>query len=334
MTYDVHIHGTDIHFPCRPGQTLLDGALQAGIELPYSCRKGVCGQCAGTIKTGEVQCSPSDAAGTGQYLYCQCVPRSDVEIVPAAWHRTDPSARKQFVAKLYRNIRVADDVSVLQLRLPAGQRAKFRAGQYLQVLLPDGSRRSYSMANPPHESEMLQLHIRHVPGGRFTQVVPGLVPGDLLTVELPFGTFELREASTAPMWCVVGGTGFSPVRSLLDDMVKRGIRRAVTLVWGGRRADGLYQMSAVERWRRLWPDFRFIAALEDARHAQDIGGFHGRVDEAVRRHAGTLVGHEVYCCGSPPMVAAVKKACVEGCGLDPHDFLSDAFVPGPAVPPP
>jgi len=226
----------------------------------------------------------------------------------------------------------APDVNVLQLRLPAGQRAKFKAGQYLQVALPDGSRRSYSMANPPHESDTLQLHIRHVPGGQFTQIVPGLKPGDTLQVELPFGNFELREDSTAPMLCVVGGTGFAPVKSLLDDMAKKGIRRPVSLVWGGRNRDGLYLPAAVERWKKLWPQFNYLPAVEDAADAQALGGFHGRVDDAVRAHApATLERHEVYCCGSPVMVAAVRKACIDERGLDPHHFFSDVFVPGPAA---
>ncbi len=331
MAYDIRIAGTDLHFSCGENEHLLDAALKAGIEMPYSCRKGVCGNCAGGIATGEVTCPPTDVAGPGQVLFCQCLPQSNLEIVPTAWHRIDPAARKQFIAKVFRNTLAAADVSVLQLRLPAGQRAKFKAGQYLQVALPDGSRRSYSMANPPHESDTIQLHIRHVAGGQFTQIVPGLKPGDLLQVELPFGNFELKEESSAPMLCVVGGTGFAPVKSLFDDLVKKSVKRPVTLVWGGRNAAGLYLMSAVERWKKLLPGFAFIAAVEDAADAQALGGFHGRVDDAVRARCPTLAGHEVYCCGAPAMVAAVKKACVEECGLDAKHFFSDVFVPGPAV---
>jgi CDP-4-dehydro-6-deoxyglucose reductase/terephthalate 1,2-dioxygenase reductase component len=332
MTFDIRIAGTDVRFPCEPGQNILDAALKAGIEMPYSCRKGVCGNCAGGIAAGEVQCPASESTPPGQHLYCQCIPQGDLEIVPEAWHRFDPSARKTFTVKVFRNTLAAPDVNVLQLRLAAGQRAKFKAGQYLQVALPDGSRRSYSMANPPHESDMLQLHIRHVAGGQFTEIVPALKSGDTLQVELPFGNFELREASTAPMLCVVGGTGFAPVKSLLDDMVKKGIRRPVTLIWGGRNRDGIYLPAAVERWKKLWPAFTFLPAVEDAADAAALGGFHGRVDDAVRAHApASLAGHEVYCCGSPVMVTAVRKACVDERGLDPHHFFSDVFVPGPAA---
>ncbi len=282
--------------------------------------------------SGEVACPPAgEATPLGKHLFCQCRPLSDLEIEPEAWRRIDASARKVFSVKVFRHTAAADDVSVLQLRLPAGQRARFKAGQYLQVALPDGSRRSYSMANPPHESDMLQLHVCHVPGGRFTQILPQLKAGDLLQVELPFGSFELREDSVAPMVCVVGGTGFAPVKSLVDDILKKGVQRPVTLIWGGRNRAGLYLMSAVERWKKAMPDFTFIAALEDAEEASALGGFHGRVDDAVRVNVPALKGREVYCCGSPAMVAAVKSACVE-CGLDPHHFFNDVFVPGPAAP--
>jgi CDP-4-dehydro-6-deoxyglucose reductase/terephthalate 1,2-dioxygenase reductase component len=333
MAYDIHIVGSDVHFPCEAGQNVLDAGLKAGIEMPYSCRKGVCSNCAGGIAAGAADGPVNPDTPAGQVLFCQCVPKSDLQIVPQAWHRIDPAARKTFTVKVFRNTAAAADVNVLQLRLAAGQRARFKAGQYLQVALPDGSRRSYSMANPPHESDMLQLHIRHVPGGQFTQIVPTLKSGDLLQVELPYGNFELREESTAPMLCVVGGTGFAPVKSLLDDMVKKGIKRPVTLVWGGRNRDGIYLPAAVERWKKLMPGFTFIAAIEDESDARALGGFHGRVDAAVRAHAGSsLQGHEVYCCGAPPMVAAVKAVCTGELGLDPHHFFSDVFVPGPAAP--
>jgi len=331
MSFEVRIAGADVRFACEPGQNILDAALKAGIEMPYSCRKGVCGNCAGGVSAGEVACPPTDMAAPGQHLYCQCVPLGDVEIVPASWHRFDPAARKTFSAKVYRNTLVADDVSLLVLRLPAGQRAKFKAGQYLQVALPDGSRRAYSLANPPHESDTLQLHIRHVPGGQFTQLVPHLKAGDVLQVELPFGSFELKEDTSAPMLCVVGGTGFAPVKSLLDDMLKKGVKRPVTLIWGGRNKAGLYLMTAVERWQKLWPGFSFVAAVEDAEDARSLGGFYGRVDDAVRARCTSLAGHEVYCCGAPAMVAAVKQACVQERGLDTSHFFSDVFVPGPAA---
>lgn len=334
MVFDIRIAHSDVRFAAQPGQTVLDAALAAGIEMPYSCRKGVCGSCAGQVTAGEVSCLPPGAAPPqGQHLLCQCSPVTDIEIAPQHWQRIDPAARRRFKVKVFRSTPLAADVTLLQLRLPAGQRAKFKAGQYLQVCLPDGSRRAFSMANPPHESDTLQLHVRHVAGGRFTEWLPALQPGMVLDVELPLGHFTVREGSVLPMVCVAGGTGFAPVKSLLDHLLKTGLRRSITLVWGARDRSGLYMLPAVQRWQRAWPDFRFVPAIEDAADAQALSAFEGRTDAALRSvfsEPGSLAGYEVYCCGSPAMVAATRSACIDERGLDPKLFFSDTFVPGPA----
>jgi CDP-4-dehydro-6-deoxyglucose reductase/terephthalate 1,2-dioxygenase reductase component len=180
------------------------------------------------------------------------------------------------------------------------------------------------MANAPHQSDCLQLHVRHLPGGRFTEVVRDLAAGANLDVELPFGSFSLS-ASQRPMLCVATGTGFSPIQSILDHMARQQTHRHVTLVWGGRDRHGLYLQTAVERWKKLWPDFRFLAAIEDPSDAAAAGAFCGRVDAAVRSLALDLTEHEVYCCGVPLMVAAVRNLCVDVLGLDASRFHSDAF---------
>lgn len=335
MSFEIRIANSDICFIAQKGQSILDAALKAGIELPYSCRKGVCGNCAGAVLAGEVQCGAgSDSAPLQGVFLCQCVALSDISIAPSSWQRSDPSTRRRFAVKVFRNSLLAPDVSLLQLRLPAGQRAKFKAGQYLQIQLTDGSRRSYSMANAPHENDTLQLHIRHLPGGRFSELVPTLQPGAYLEVELPFGAFELTEDSHKPMLCVVGGTGFAPVKSLLDHMVRKDIHRTVTLVWGARDRHGLYLLAAVERWQKLWPDFRFLPALEDPTGSEALQVFHGRVDGALRSLFSeplSLHNHEVYCCGSSQMVAAVRHLCTVELGLPTDCYFNDVFVPGPAI---
>ncbi len=337
MTHRISIDTAEIAFDCTSGQSVLDAALLAGIELPYSCRKGVCGSCAGSLAAGQVTgingaAIRNDACTSGQVLYCMCTPVADVVLRPTSWKRLDPSARKTFTARVFSNELAAPDVSVLRLRLPAGQRARFQAGQYLQVLLDDGSTRSYSMANPPQESDGVTLHIRHVPGGRFSAQVAQLVPGDTLQVELPFGQVALRADDARPIVFVAGGTGFAPVKSILDDMLKRRVKRPATLIWGAREANGLYLRPAVERWQKQWPDFRFIPALSDGPVDSVTNAFTGRVDQALRANFTALSGHVVYCCGSPMMVSAVRSAAAEA-GLAPDDFHADVFVPGPSAQP-
>ena len=325
----------DAAFDCAAAESVLDAALRHGIELPYSCRKGVCGNCAGRIESGEVAglngaSIRNETCLPDQVLLCMCTPASDLAIAPTSWHRIDLSARKRFKAKVFRNQLAAPDVSVLQLRLPAGQRARFHAGQYLQLAIGDGSTRCYSMANPPHESDAVTLHIRHMPGGAFSSRVPDLKQGDLIDIELPFGAVGLEEEGTRPIVFVVGGTGFAPVKSILDDMAKRKVQRPITLIWGARAEQGIYLRTAVTKWQRQWSDFLFVAALsEDS--TEDA--FAGRADEALAARCPDLSGHELYCCGSPPMVAAVRATAEQRCGLDPKHFHADVFVDGPAAGP-
>lgn len=337
MSHTIRIAQTDLHFPCAPGQTVLDAALAAGIELPHSCRKGVCANCAGRVDEGLVEGLGGaplhhEACDPDQVLLCLCVARSDLVISPTRYRRVDPAAAKTFVAKVYKHQMVASDVSLLQLRLPAGQRLKFRAGQYLQVILDDGSRRSYSMANPPHENDGVTLHIRHVPGGRFSALLPTLQPGDTVRIEGPHGSFGLREDSQAPLVFVAGGTGFAPIKSILDDMVKRGdSQRPVTLLWGGRRPEHLYLGTAVQRWQRLLPGLQFVPAVSEPAADTPPEVFRGDVHQALLGRFTSLAGHELYACGAPALVMALKQTAVQRLGLAPQDFFSDAFVSGPVA---
>lgn len=335
MSHRIAIEGSDVAFDAIEGRSVLDAALAAGIELPYSCRKGVCGNCAGRVVSGEVAglagaalrnetCTPE------QVLYCHAAAQSDLVLKPASWKKLDASARKRFTAKVFSNELAAPDVSVLRLRLPAGQRARFQAGQYLQVELEDGSARCYSMANPPQESDGVTLHIRHVPGGLFSGRVAALVPGDVLKIELPFGNVALAPDDARPLVLVAGGTGFAPVKSILDDMMKRRVQRPVTLIWGAREPAGLYLPSAVEKWLRQWPGMRYVPALSDAPADALPGAFAGRVDEALRSNCADLAGHVLHCCGSPGMVSAVRAAAL-ALGLAAADFHADVFVPGPTA---
>lgn len=198
MSHDIQILDSELSFPAQPGLSVVDAALRAGIELPYSCRKGVCASCIGRVVQGEAQPLGTlplrnEACGPGQVLLCQCRSVPGLTIAPMRARRIDAFAPRRLQAKVYRNTLAAPDVSVLELRLPAGQRMKFRAGQYVHVHLVDGSTRSFSLANPPQRNDGLTLHVRHVPGGRFSSTVPAMARGQTLEVEGPYGSFTLDE---------------------------------------------------------------------------------------------------------------------------------------------
>lgn len=312
MSFTVRVAGSEIAFECREGQSVLEAALEAGWELPYSCRRGACESCRAPVVRGEFV---GPTAFGGDALLCQAHPRSDLEIAPREIRRLDPHARKRIKAKVYRIERPAPDVAVLHLRFPAGVRVKFKAGQYLEVLLPDGSRRAFSMANPPQQSDGALLHVRVLPGGAFSDKVLGaLKAGDPLEVELPFGDFWLRDGAK-PVILVAGGTGFAPMKAIVEDLVKRNVSREIALYWGARTRTGLY----AEALARKWP-LRFVPVLSE--EAWD--GRTGLVHEAVLEDFQSLAGHEVYACGAPPMIDAARRAFAER-GLPPDAFYCDPF---------
>ncbi|WP_016884993.1 MULTISPECIES: 2Fe-2S iron-sulfur cluster-binding protein [unclassified Rhodococcus (in: high G+C Gram-positive bacteria)] len=328
MTYTVTVTGTDISFPCEPDESVLDAAERSGYAIPYSCRKGVCSSCEGALDAGRL-----DVRGWGMsqgpqsgVLFCQARPSTDTSITPKRITKQDTVIRKTLTAKVHRITRPAPDVTVVQLRLPTGVRAKFAAGQYLKVFLDDGDSRSYSMANPPHENDGVQLHIRRVQGGRFSdEMLGGLERGTRLRIELPYGEFSLNPDSDRPVIFVASGTGFAPVKSIIEDHLKRGGERSVHLYWGARGQGDIYLPELPAKWASDPGRVSFTPVLSHP--AEDWTGRTGLVHRAVLEDYANLSDHEVYACGSPAMTSAAREDFVHEAGLAPDNFYCDAFVP-------
>ncbi|HUY04862.1 MAG TPA: 2Fe-2S iron-sulfur cluster-binding protein [Rhodocyclaceae bacterium] len=330
--HQVQVAQSGIRFECTEGSTILDAAKNAGYELPHSCRSGICGSCRGRILSGSIHAPGETGAlseeerAAGYTLFCQAQPASDVEIEARSLTKPDPNASRALSARIYRVTRATDDVSLLQLRFAAGTRVKFKAGQYLQVLLADGSRRSYSMANPPHQNDGVQLHIRHVAGGRFSRYLETeAAVGDMVKLQMPFGDFYLRPADK-PLVFVASGTGFAPIKAILEDIFKRGKpTRKISLYWGGRKEKDLYLADLPAKWAQQYADFEFVPVLSEENNGRDRTGF---VHRAVLDDFPSLAGHEVYACGVPAMVDAARRALLRERGLPPDAFFCDAFVTG------
>jgi CDP-4-dehydro-6-deoxyglucose reductase len=325
LDYQIAVAHSDVVFRCEAGETVLDAAERSGYTVPYSCRKGVCSTCEGALVSGAGHSSvQGEMAGpAGRVLLCCLRPSSDMTIAPRKIERREPVVRKTLDLSVYRVTQAAADVSILYLRLPAGVRAKFRAGQYLQIELEDGSRRHYSMANPPHESDSVQLHVRHVPHGKFSEgVLRGLEKGRTLRVELPFGEFCLQDDATKPAVLLATGTGFAPLKSIVEDALKRRLERPLYLYWGARRLEDLYLAELARKWHASGK-LSFVPVLSEP-HAH-WSGRSGFVHETVLEDFGSLAGLQVYACGNPAMTTAAHEAFVKA-GLPDEDFFSDAFV--------
>jgi NAD(P)H-flavin reductase len=327
MSFQIAVEDSAIAFACEAGETVLDAAERAGYSLPYSCRKGICSTCEAELRGGSIVTGAKQTTGpASEVLLCQAKPRTNVVIHPKRINRHDPTARKKITAKVYRVTRPADDVFALMLRFPAGIRARFKAGQYLRVQMPDGDTRNFSMANAPRESDGVQLHIRHIPGGQFSEaVLAALQKGDKLNVEIPFGEFYLRTGTERPVICLATGTGFAPIKSIVEDLIARGSSRPVHLYWGGRRRQDLYMASLADKWaaRARWLTFTPVLSEPDA----GWRGATGLVHEVVLRDIPDMSGWQVYACGNPVMIRSAERDFQRLAGLPDGQFFADPFVP-------
>lgn len=308
-----------IQFELDPTLSVLDSASKAGWELPHSCRRGNCESCRVQVLEGEV----SPAASGGTALLCVSRACGDLRIAADRAEPVNTSQRKTVQAKLYRLRMAAPDVAVIDLRLPAGVKAPFKAGQYLQLHLPGAEPRSFSMSNAPKSADSVQLQVRVLPGSLFGEkVLPTLQPGDPVTVELPFGDFYLREGP-APVILVAGGTGFAPMQSILEDALIKQRDRSFTLYWGARKADGLYALEQVRKWQQKFSNFQFFGVLSN--DDSDCSMRQGMVHEAVLADHPNLSQHQVYVCGAPVLVNAARQAFVQRCQLPAGHFYADSF---------
>lgn len=335
--FQMRVHPDNRNIAVRNGETLLEAGLRAGIGLPFECRNGGCGKCMctllhGSIDYGAYQTSALTEAdkALGKALMCCAVPRADLEIEYAAGDAA-AAAVQTYIGRVRSMERLSDEVMRVMVSLPTGETLHFVAGQYINILLPNGQRRAFSFANPPQRSEHIELHIRLIPGGRFTtHVFTQMKPGDDLRFEGPLGSFHLREGSR-PIIFVAGATGFAPVKSIVEDAFHRGLRRSMLLYWGVRRPKDLYMMDLAQRWQQEHDNFNFVPVLSEPRPEDQWRGRSGFVHEAIVADFPDLEGYEVYVCGSAKMVDAAFPAFVRQ-GLAQDYCFSDAFLPSGSYP--
>lgn len=329
--------------PARAGETLLDAGLRAKIALPFECRSGGCGVCRATVLAGEVD--PGDyqksalsdeARARGEVLLCCACARSDVEVeLEAGAALRERDALPLYEARVARLEHLTHDVMLLELALEGGQRMAFEAGQYLNIVLEEGGqtlRRSYSFTVPSGSTGRIALHVRLVPGGRFTpRVFESMRVGERLRLEGPLGGFILREPSDKPLIFVAGATGFAPVKSLLEQAFALGVTRPLYLYWGVRRRRDFYLLELPERWAAAHANFHFVPVLSEPAPQDAWSGRTGLVHEAILADFADLSGCAVYACGSVRMVEAARPAFVRQ-GLAEEFCFSDAFTPQGGAP--
>jgi NAD(P)H-flavin reductase/ferredoxin len=330
-TLQLSLHPGPAHISVRRGETVLEAGLRAGLTLPYDCRAGGCGQCRCTVLHGRVDLGayqddalPAPLRAAGEALMCCAVPLEDCEIEVAGVTSLGNVAPRRWHGRVAALESLGPDLMRIMIELPAGERVEFRAGQYINIVLADGARRAFSFANAPHQGGV-ELHVRRIPGGRFTtEVFTTLKVGDAIDFEGPLGRFTLDEDGTRPILFVAGATGFAPIKSIVEDAFQRGVSRPMQLYWGVRRREELYALELVERWQREHANFKAVPVLSD----EPWEGRRGLVHEAMLADHPDLTGYEVYACGSAQMVSHAVPDFIAH-GLSEQFCRTDAFVAGP-----
>ena len=336
MTFTVTVQPSGRTFTALRDEPILLAAIRQGVGLPYGCKDGACGSCKCRLLEGRVihgahQSKALSAAeeDAGFTLTCQAAAQTDLVIEA----RTVPGAGEYPVRKMPTRVisieKPAPDVALLKMQLPANDPLRYRPGQYIEFILRDGARRSYSMANAPHtqgDKPGIELHLRHMPGGKFTDHVFGAMKEkEILRIEGPFGSFFLREDSARPIVLLASGTGFAPIKAIIEHMQFKGMGRPAALYWGCRSKADLYLHDWATNAAEQMPRLTYIPVLSEPK-AQDLwAGRTGLVHEAVMQDLPDLSAHQVYACGAPIMVESAQRDFIGKCGLPAQEFYADAF---------
>jgi len=331
MSFTTTILPSGHKFPVEAGETILEAGLKHGYTLPYSCRDGVCGVCKGKVMQGEVDygkhqgsaLSEAEKAG-GMALFCCAKPKSDLIIECREVSTLNDIPVKLLPTRVHKMERLAEDVMVIYLKLPASERLQFLAGQYIDILQKTGKPRSFSLANAPHADELLELHVRNISGGSFTNhVFTEMKERDIMRIKGPLGTFFLREDSDKPIIFVASGTGFAPIKAIIEHALHIGIKRPMHFYWGARKLADLYMLDKAREWEAR--GVKFTPVLSDAVPEDNWKGRTGFVHAAVMEDYADLSGHQVYACGAPVVVEAAHRDYTTQRKLPNEEFFSDAF---------
>ncbi len=337
MSFQVSVLPSNRSFTVTKDEPILTAGIRQGVAMPYGCKDGACGSCKCKMLEGKVvhgqhqqKALSEEEEAKGYILTCCAKPQSDVVLESRQVTSADAFPIKRMPSRVISLEKKSHDVMVIQLQLPASDTLQYKAGQYIEFILRDGARRSYSMASAPHiasESKTLKLHIRHMPGGKFTDHVFGeMKEKEIQRIEGPFGSFYLREDSTKPMILLASGTGFAPIKAIIQHMQYQGIKRPATLYWGGRRPADLYMHDWVQAQVAAMPNLTYVPVVSNALAEDEWTGRTGFVHQAVMADFPDLSAHQVYACGAPIVVDSAQADFVKICKLPEDEFFADSFI--------
>ena len=340
MTLHFTLNSSSDLYKIEDNETLLQAALKQGLILPYGCKNGACGSCKATIIDGKVDYGEHNSKALSvseqkdnKVLLCTARALTNLKLQATLISRPGMITPKKLPCRVESIQKKAEDIAIVKLKLPSSDRFNFLAGQYVDILLKDGKRRSYSMANGPNSDNLIELHIRHTPGGAFTDAIFGdgtssinaIKEKDILRLEGPLGTFFLREDSSRPIILLASGTGFAPIKAVIENAIEKGVKREMNLFWGVRKPAELYMSELALSWEKKLDNFKYTPVVSDEIAKDNWSGKTGFVHHAVISQFPDMNNYSVYSCGAPIMVQSAQKDFVGKCNLPEDQFFSDAF---------
>ncbi|WP_376711609.1 NADH:ubiquinone reductase (Na(+)-transporting) subunit F [Bradyrhizobium altum] len=342
MMTDARIHKVrfepvGIEMEVEEGETVLDAAFRQGISLMHGCKEGQCGSCKSKLLDGDFEllkystfALPDYESETGHVLLCRTYVYSDISVELLNYDEDLLSrsiAVKAFAGRVAAIRALTSDIRLLEIEIERPM--KFWAGQYVDLTLQDGTiTRAFSMANPPSESNRLRFIIKKYPNGAFSSQLDGkLAVDDAVTAKGPYGTCFRREERPGPMLLIGGGSGMSPLWSILADHIESGEQRPVRLFYGARTRADLFYLEELAAIAARLDDFKFVPALSHAEADDGWDGETGLIHEVVRRHlseekfSGAI---DAYACGPTPMIDAVLPV-LQMNGVEPDRIYFDKF---------
>jgi CDP-4-dehydro-6-deoxyglucose reductase, E3 len=337
LSFNVSVLPSNRSFTVLADEPILTAGIRQGVAMPYGCKDGACGSCKCKMLEGKVVHGPhqpkalsAEEEANGYILTCCGKPLSDIVLESRQVTSADAFPIKRMPSRVLSMEKKSHDVMVIQLQLPASDTLQYKAGQYIEFILRDGARRSYSMASAPHiaaEGKTLKLHIRHMPGGKFTDHVFGVMKEkEIQRIEGPFGSFYLREDSDKPMILLASGTGFAPIKAIIQHMQHQGINRPAVLYWGGRRPADLYMNDWVMAQMAAMPNLTYVPVVSNALPEDEWEGRTGFVHQAVIADFPDLSAYQVYACGAPIVVDSAQADFMKLCQLPEDEFYADSFI--------
>jgi CDP-4-dehydro-6-deoxyglucose reductase len=337
MSFQVSVLPSNRSFTVTEDEPILTAGIRQGVAMPYGCKDGACGSCKCKMLEGKVvhgqhqaKALSAEEEAKGYILTCCAKPQSDIVLESRQVTTADAFPIKRMPSRVISLEKKSHDVMVIQLQLPASDTLQYKAGQYIEFILRDGARRSYSMATAPHiasDGKTLELHIRHMPGGKFTDHVFGeMKEKEIQRIEGPFGSFYLREDSTKPMILLASGTGFAPIKAIIQHLQHQGTKRPVVLYWGGRRPADLYMHDWVLAHVAATPNLSYVPVVSNALPEDAWTGRTGFVHHAVMADFPDLSAYQVYACGAPIVVDSAQADFVNQCQLPVDEFYADSFI--------